>query len=167
MQILFLSRNETFLLICVLWPLIQAINAFICHKISYEKFCYKSFPFKPFKWEKKGNIYDQFFKVHFWKKYLPDGGAFVKGELKLRHLDFSSEQNMVEFLTASCRAETSHWLSIFPFWMFGFFIPPIGVWYMFIYALIANMPCIIVQRYNRPRITKLIKNINENKMLVR
>ncbi len=158
MQILFLTRNETFLLILVLWPIIQAVNAYICHKIKDEKFSFELFPFKPFQWEKRGTVYNQFLKVHCWKKYLPDGAAFVKGELKMRHLDFSSDQNIVRFLTASCRGESSHWLSIFSFWVFGIFIPPIGVFYMFIYTLTANLPCIIVQRYNRPRITKLIEN---------
>jgi len=159
MQMLFLSRNETVLLIFILWPIFQAVSSFICHKIDDKYFSHESFVFRSFPWENDGEIYNRFLKVHHWKKYLPDGGASTKGELKMRHLDFSSDQKMVKFLIASCRAESSHWLSIFPFWVFGFFLPPIGVFYMSIYALIANLPCIIVQRYNRPRIAKLIKPI--------
>jgi glycosyl-4,4'-diaponeurosporenoate acyltransferase len=49
-----------------------------------------------------------------------------------------------------------HWLAILPFRVFGFFTPPIVILYMLIYALAINMPCIIAQRYNRPRIVRIV-----------
>jgi glycosyl-4,4'-diaponeurosporenoate acyltransferase len=33
--------------------------------------------------------------------------------------------------------------------------------YMLIYALLINLPCIIAQRYNRPRVAKVLAKIKE------
>lgn len=63
-------------------------------------------------------------------------------------------------LIESCRGEMTHWLPIFLFWVFGFIVPPYALVYMLIYALVANLPCIIVQRYNRPRILKILVKIS-------
>ncbi|MEA5061120.1 MAG: hypothetical protein VB015_01720 [Erysipelotrichaceae bacterium] len=63
----------------------------------------------------------------------------------------------IQFLIESARGELTHWLAILPFWVFGFFAPSYIIPIMLAYALIVNLPCIIVQRYNRPRIKKLLK----------
>lgn len=52
-----------------------------------------------------------------------------------------------------------HWLGILPFWVFGLFAPPGVIWIMLAYALIVNLPCIIAQRYNRPRVYALLKKL--------
>lgn len=36
------------------------------------------------------------------------------------------------------------------------------IWYMLAYTLLINLPCIIAQRYNRPRIKKLLKRISSH-----
>ncbi len=61
------------------------------------------------------------------------------------------------FLKESCRAEFSHIIAIFPFWIFGLFAPFTVVPIMLVYALLVNVPCIIAQRYNRPRILKILE----------
>jgi glycosyl-4,4'-diaponeurosporenoate acyltransferase len=157
MQVIFLPRELTILLVFILWPIIQATITFICHKIDDSYFSYQSLFFKPSPWEKDGDIYKRLFKVNKWKKFMPDGAAAVKGEFKMRHLDFSNRDNLEKFLVVSCRGETAHWLSIIPFWVFGFFTPPIVIFYMLLYSLAANLPCIIVQRYNRPRVAGLLQ----------
>ncbi|MEI8215946.1 MAG: hypothetical protein WCF96_02500 [Eubacteriales bacterium] len=157
MQIIFLPRSATILLVFILWPVIQATITFICHKIDDRYFSYESWFFKPFTWEKNGDVYKRLLMVDKWKKFMPDGAAVVKGGFKMRHLDFSNYDNLKKFLVVSCRGEFAHWLSILPFWIFGFFTPPIVILYMLIYSLAANLPCIIVQRYNRPRVARLLQ----------
>ena len=68
---------------------------------------------------------------------------------------------MERFLLKSCRAELGHLLAITPFWVFGFFLPPIGIFIMLLYAIIINVPCIFAQRYNRPRIKALLEKRGE------
>jgi len=82
-----------------------------------------------------------------------------KRGFKKRSLENFSKENLNRFLIESSRGEMTHWLAIFPFWLFGFFTPPHAVWIMLAYALAVNMPCIIAQRYNRPRVKRLLESM--------
>jgi hypothetical protein len=70
------------------------------------------------------------------------------------------------FILESKRAELVHWLAILPFWVFGLWGPPIVIPIMFVYALAVNLPCIIAQRYNRPRLLRLLM-LSENRRRAR
>ena len=63
-----------------------------------------------------------------------------------------SENSLRNYLIESRRAEFVHVLSITPFWIWIIFSRVEVMLLMLIYALLANIPCIIIQRYNRPRI---------------
>ena len=91
-----------------------------------------------------------------WKKYLPDGGSLVKDGFEKKKLVSFEKDNLDKYLLESCRAEMIHWLAILPFWIFGFFTPPIVILDMLIFALAVNLPCVIAQRYNRPRIVRVV-----------
>lgn len=88
---------------------------------------------------------------------MPDGAAVTKSGYRKKTLADSTPQNLHVFLEQSCRAELSHLLAIFPFWVFGLFLPPISVGIMFVYAVGINMPCVMAQRYNRPRIAQVLQ----------
>lgn len=160
MRILFLADIPSLLLCAVLWFLIQAGVAVFCFMLPIRVFNPHIFPFRSFALEDGGRIYDRLFKVKKWKHLLPDGGAIAKRGYAKRNLTDYSESNLELFLIESCRGEMTHWLPIFLFWVFGFIVPPYALWYMLIYALVANLPCIIVQRYNRPRILKILVKIS-------
>lgn len=157
MQIFYFSNTVGILLSIVFWGFFQVLSATICYKLPDYFFNYNSFLFRPKTLEKNGEIYKSLFKIHKWKKFLPDGAAIIKFGYKKRNMTDFSKQNLNQFLTESCRAELGHLLSITPFWVFGFFLPPISIPIMFVYALIINIPCILAQRYNRPRILKLLQ----------
>ena len=72
-----------------------------------------------------------------------------------KNLTDYSQENLKRFLIETSRGELVHWLGILPFWVFGLFAPPQIIWIMLAYALIVNLPCIIAQRYNRPRVYAL------------
>lgn len=113
--------------------------------------------------KKEEGLYSKVFKVKKWKKYLPDGAVISKEDYRMKSMKDFSKENLELFLKESCRAELNHLLAITPFWVFGLFVPPRVVIYMLAYALIVNMPCIIVQRYNRPRIIRMlgVKNLEK------
>jgi len=122
-----------------------------------------SFLFKTRRFEKEGRIYYRVFKVNRWKHLLPDGGAILKKRgFKKKKIENFSKAYLTRFANESARGELTHWLAIPPFVIFGFFTPPYVIWCMLVYALLINTPCIIVQRYNRPRVLKLIKRISDN-----
>lgn len=152
MRILFLSDFWTIFLCFLFWPVVQVGAVLLCLIIPDRYFSPVSSFYKTYRIEKQGKIYSRVFKVHLWKKYLPDGGSLFKGKIGKKSLHDFSEKNLRKFLVESCRGELTHWLAIFPFWLSGLFAPAYVVWIMFAYAVAVNLPCIITQRYNRPRI---------------
>ena len=158
MRFIFLPEGLTILLFFIIWPAIQVGSAIFCLKMPDRFFKSNKGIYSSKKFEQNGKFYEKVFKVKKWKHLLPDGGALYKkkGYAKKKLTDFSDE-NLNKFLVESCRAELTHWLPIFFSWIFFFITTPFIVLLMFVYSLIVNMPCILVQRYNRPRIEKLIK----------
>lgn len=157
MRIIFLPESWTLILCFIVWPILQVGAALLCVNLPDRFFSPGRFFYRAHRFEKEGRIYNTLLRVSQWKHLLPDGAAVWKkrGYEKKRLTDFSRE-NLRKFLTESCRAEMTHWLAIFPFWVFWFFTPPIVPWIMLFYAVAVNLPCIIVQRYNRPRIERLL-----------
>lgn len=157
MQIIFLPTAQTIILCFIVWPVLQVLAALLCLNLPNRVFSSNSFLFRTYNFENHGRIYDSLFRVGKWKHLLPDGGMVLKKRgFKKKHLESFSEENLDKFLVESARGELTHWLAIIPFWVFGFFTPPKIIWYMLVYALLANLPCIIVQRYNRPRVQRLL-----------
>ena len=175
MRVIFLSEVLTIILCFVAWPVLQVTAALICLYLPDRYFSPDSYFFRTHRFEKEGRIYDHIFRVSRWKHLLPDGGAILKKRgFKKKKLEGHSKEYLNRFLVESARGELTHWLAILPFWIFGFFTPPQVIWYMLVYALLVNLPCIIAQRYNRPRIKKFLKRISsharsveKNKELVR
>lgn len=155
MQILFLPLPWTLLLCFIGWFVFQFGAALLCLKMPDRWFSPHRFPFRAQRWESSGRVY-AFLRVQRWKRLLPDGAAVLKSGYRKKALADFSPENLDRFMIESCRAEMTHLLAIFPFWVFGLIGPPIIIWMMLGYALIINVPCMIAQRYNRPRIQRIL-----------
>ncbi|MBW6462966.1 MAG: hypothetical protein K0B84_02095 [Firmicutes bacterium] len=150
----------TIVLFALLWFLLHLTASAVSHRIDEKYLSVEKALFKTRTWEKEGQLYDRLLRAKKWKKFLPEIYLFKQGVLKeilsKKEPGTKKKELLEQYLLESCRAELSHWLAITPFWIFGFFAPPPVIPYMLLYALAANIPCIIIQRYNRPRITKLL-----------
>lgn len=156
MQVLFLPLPWTLALCFAGWFLLQSGAAWLCFHMPDRWFKPDRFPFRITRWEKNGRLYG-FLRVQQWKRWLPDGAAVVKGGYRKKKLTDFSERNLEQFVIESCRGELTHLLAILPFWLFGFIGPPAMLWWMLAYAIAVNMPCILAQRYNRPRFLRLLR----------
>lgn len=162
MQVLFLPWAWT-LALCVLgWFVFQSGAAWLCFHMPDQWFKPERFPFRTTRWEANGRLY-AFLRVQQWKRWLPDGAAVVRSGYRKKKLTDFSESNLEQFVIESCRGELTHLLAIFPFWVFGFIGPPPILWIMLAYALAVNLPCMIAQRYNRPRIQRLLALYREKR----
>ncbi len=145
------------LLLCAFfWTLFQGGAAFLCAQLPARFFSHDTGLYRTRKFEDGGNFYQKYFRIRRWKHLLPDGGALLGGYRK-RHLNDVSEENLHKFLLESRRAELTHWLAMPFFWVFGFFSPIEIIPLMLLYTIAVNLPCIIAQRYNRPRIQRLLR----------
>ena len=159
MQVWFLPPGWTAALCFALWFVLQSAPAFFCFRLPVRAFDPARFPYRMFSWEKDGTAYDRLVRVSVWKRFLPDGAAVAKGGYRKKSMRDFSRENLERFVAESCRAELTHWLAILPFWVFGLFAPPVVLPIMFVYALAVNLPCIIAQRYNRPRVVRVLRKM--------
>ncbi len=157
MQVLFLSQWNTVLLCFLLWPVLQLSTALVVRVMPARFFSVANPLFRTATFEKDGRIYERYLRIKRWKKYLPDGSAITGVGLKKKRLEDVSDAMLYYYIEESCRAELIHLLAIPPFILFGFFCPPPVVFFMLFYALAVNLPCLITQRYNRPRIERILK----------
>ena len=145
----------------VVWLVIHLGVSMSVAKIKPDAFDPESWLYRGRSWERKGKIYKAFLGVKKWKRVLPDGAAVFKSGFRKRHLKNGDALYIQRFILETCRAELAHWV-IFVF-SFVFFIW--NDWWvgmiMVAYALIANMPCIIAQRYNRARLRRFDRRCAE------
>jgi glycosyl-4,4'-diaponeurosporenoate acyltransferase len=107
-------------------------------------------------WERSGQFYEIVFRIKNWKDRLPDaahwfGGGFAKRTLAGRNSDY-----LQRFIRETWRGELCHWVAIGLAPVFFLWNPCWGDWIIVAYALAANLPCILVQRYNRLRLGRLL-----------
>ncbi len=166
MRVIFLPDGWTILLCFFAWLFIQSGAAMLCLYLPNHCFSPNKTIFRGYRWEKEGKIYEKLFIVKRWKHLLPDGGMISKKRgFRKKKLESFSQDSLNRFLIESARGEMTHWIPIFFFWVFWMFTPPMVPWIMLIYALLINMPCIIVQRYNRPRVQRLLNNLKGREKL--
>jgi len=104
------------------------------------------------RWESRRR-YEHWLGVRRWKDRLPEAGTWFGGVSK-RHLPSVQEGGRARFVAESLRAERVHFalIAVIPLtmaWSRG--------WWVVInvaFGLVVNMPCIIVARYNRIRLTR-------------
>lgn len=152
-------KKESLLIISyfIIWPIIMTVPAYIFYKMPKHKFNPNSFLFKKTFFEKDGLIYEKVFFVKKWKHLLPDGAALVKNGFRKKKLKNASKEYINDFIIETCKAEATHIAPIFLSFLFAIYNPPYIVLIMFIFAVITNIPCIIVQRYNRIRLVNMIE----------
>lgn len=112
------------------------------------------FPYRAAAWENGGKFYEKLGIKH-WKDRLPDMSRIMPDMVK-KKMTAAKAQGMDVLIAETCVAECVHWvlvilsLGIFFFWH--------GVWavvFWLVYNILGNLPFIIIQRYNRPRLVML------------
>jgi glycosyl-4,4'-diaponeurosporenoate acyltransferase len=107
---------------------------------------------KSFKWEQNGEIYQQYFHIRSWKDLVPEmGNQFSKD-----HMTGTSEEYLNQFALECTRAELCHAFALFLAIPLILESDPSFFQWATLYSLLANVPFIMIQRYNRPRFEKLL-----------
>jgi glycosyl-4,4'-diaponeurosporenoate acyltransferase len=107
------------------------------------------------RWERGGAVYDRVFRIRAWKRHLPDGAALFRTGFRKRRMTGRSPAYCLTFVLETCRAELCHWLVFALVPLFFLWNPWYVAWPMVPYAVAVNLPCIVAQRYNRPRLAAL------------
>lgn len=122
--------------------------------------------FRERKWEKNGEVYQQWVKVRHWKKFLPELGDFVKSVFPKKQIKDFSKDYLELYLMECCKSEMTHWCIILSSLLFSLWNELPDAIVIFVIAIILNMPYIIIQRYNRPRIIEAVESIDSHRRKV-
>ncbi|WP_332298823.1 glycosyl-4,4'-diaponeurosporenoate acyltransferase [Mammaliicoccus sciuri] len=146
---------RTFIYIALYWFITQMFIVQIGLRIR-DKWLVRDFRyFKSGSLEQNGQLWQKLVKVKCWKDHLPDGQMIQSDIVSKSHYNQSSDiTNIEKFVIETKRAELVHLLSILPIVVFIKSKKSIKV-INIVYVVIANVPCIIVQRYNRPKLQRI------------
>jgi len=158
-MLLNLPALPTILLDIAVWLIIHVGVSFVITHIPLGSFNNEFWLYEQKKWEKGGKIYIRIFGLKKWKKRLPDGAALFKKGFRKKHLTGRDDIYLDSFIRETCRAELAHWIMLLLSPVFFIW----NIWWvgivMIIYAVLANLPCIIIQRYNRIRLKRVYARI--------
>lgn len=152
-----------FIINLVAWFVLHFAISALCFYIPLSYFLKEKRLFRIAKWEQDGKLWDKLFAVKRWKKHLIDGSSIVKKSYNKSYLHGTDTQSLRIFLAETKRAELTHWLLIVPAPLFFLWNPLWAGWVNVAYALLANIPFIVTQRYNRGRLEFILRITTKKK----
>ena len=143
------------------WPvgaiviLSQIIASYLVNLLSYPAL-YRMYPFfRTHKWENGGKIYQDIFRVRAWKEYIPVAGTFDKKSIGRN--GHPGPEYLTKYILESLRAELCHGYAFIFALMICLISGPSADIKIIIWSVLLNAPCIIIQRFNRPRFERVVK----------
>jgi glycosyl-4,4'-diaponeurosporenoate acyltransferase len=137
------------------WGSWSAAAGYIAHRRPAAAFADDSWLYRLRSVEGEGQLYRRL-GIKRWKDKLPEAGALFTGGFSKRSVRTRNRDVLERFVIETRRAEWTHWMIMLA-------TPVFLVWnwwwvelLMVAYALAANLPCLLVQRYNRARLVRLL-----------
>ena len=113
-------------------------------------------PWRAYDWEENGKVYEKL-GIRRWKEKVPDKSRWGGHEYAKTIRGQNDAENAIRLLQETCVAELVHWvLMLLTPLVFRFAHGLMAVLVVVLYGL-SHIPCIIIQRYNRPRLCALLK----------
>lgn len=119
-----------------------------------------AWPFRLSKWEGDGAFYRKVLHIERWKDHLPVfAGRTGFDKKSLLGID---PEYLSRFITETCRGESNHLRAIGSVVVMRLWTP-FGVWiWLFLIAAAGNLPFVAIQRYNRPRLQRILDLCRRN-----
>ena len=134
---------------------------FLGEKLPRSIFDPEKFPYRCYAWEQEGKIYDRL-GIQKWKTRIPDMSKYIARAFSKQGNMMRDPDHLRRLVKETCSAEFVHWALIAVSPVFPILMEECGLLSMLIY-IAGNMLFVIIQRYNRPRIQKIIQRIERRK----
>lgn len=147
--------NDLFLVLlcCVIWAGWSLIVGYSLNKVPNNKFA-KELTFVNTDTFERLNV----LQIKKWKDKVPEAGDMFKGGVSKSSVKTYDVQSLKNFVYETRRAEYVHYSIMMITPVFFLFLPAYLIVAMILYAVVANIPCLLIQRYNRSRILHVLKN---------
>jgi glycosyl-4,4'-diaponeurosporenoate acyltransferase len=141
------------------WAVWSVLIGWIGHRRPAAAFAVDRWWSRPRAFEAGGRWYERHLRIKSWKDRLPEAGALFAGGRSKRALSAGEGRRAAldRFVVETRRAEWVHLVipALVP--VFGVWNDPWVLLVMAAYAVVANGPCLVVQRYNRARATSALR----------
>lgn len=103
-------------------------------------------------------LHEKVFKIKAWKHALPDAAKFMEGAFEKEGLNAKDKEYFRRFAIECRRGELAHLaMMFFIFLSAPLYNPQWAIWVMWAAALLFNLPCYLVQRYNGIRLSRMVR----------
>lgn len=94
--------------------------------------------------------------IRRWKRWIPDAGAALPGGVAKASLVSRDPAVLRRLLVETRRAELVHWSLWAAALAMALWLPPAAVGVNLVFAAAFNLPCLVLQRFNRRRVCRLL-----------
>lgn len=140
---------------CLVYIAVLGVCSFILGRLVPKSwFHHERFPYRCAPWEQK---LFKALRVKQWQAKVPDMSRIFPKLMPPKKMTAQTVQALPRMLQETCVAEATHMLlSIAGLALFWIWPGWGGAAVAIVYILLGNLPFIIIQRYNRPRLQKLL-----------
>lgn len=142
----------------IVFFIISVINTIISIKLPITLFHSDSWLFRERSWERKGQFYQDYFWVKKWKNQLPELSDFLTFLFSKKKIAQFGPDYLYLFVLETCRAELTHWCIILSMLAYAIGNGTSSAVLVFFISVALNLPYVIIQRYNRPRVLDILAN---------
>lgn len=152
-----LSDGMAIAVSCVAWAVIGVISGYGLHRVAVTRFDHDTWLTRLRPFEDDGAWYQRHLRIRAWKDRLPEKGDLFRGGFSKRHLPGRSSEQLRRFVAETRRAETVHWVNLGSGPLFLLWCPPLLGAVMVVFGVVAHLPFVLVQRYNRGRLERVLR----------
>lgn len=143
------------LLDCLLWAGFGLASGYAMHRLPVRYLYRDGFLTRLFGFEREGRVYQRWLRIQVWKRYVPEASSLFGVGFSKHRLIRRDAEYFARFAAETRRAEITHWLQFALLVLMWLINPPSLALIMTAYALLSNVPCMLVQRHNRARLLRM------------
>lgn len=139
----------------LLFAFIGALSFLCGEALPRKSFDYHDFPFYSFRWENGGKCYLKI-GIDRWKDKMPDMSQHIQRAFRKKMpINKLSSELTYRLVIETCVAELVHWVLILLGPVYLVLLPGGWGWNGVLLSIVGNLPFIMIQRYNRPRMIRM------------
>lgn len=149
---------------CMVYFAVTGAMGFVAGRLVPKHwFRYDARPYRCARFEKDGAIYHKL-HIRSWQNRVPDMSRIVPGWMPAKKLSGKADANTLRLmLQETCVAEWVHGLLCFTGLYTVFLWHGAGGIVLAVLNILGNLPFILIQRYNRPRLAGLLRRLEAAK----
>lgn len=143
---------------------ISSLSFFVGRLLPTSWFDYKRYPYRSFSFENEGKFYTKL-KINKWQNKLPDMSRVFPKLMPSKKMEGRSPERLSIMIQETCIAEFVHgMLCLCALYCLKLWRGLGGILLSGLYIVLGNVPYILIQRYNRPRLVRLLKRVEASRI---